>query len=160
MPRLDTLSEVERKYFQFFPCVEFDTTPWVPLSKELSQSKISLVSTAGLHLRSDKPFVRDHDSGDTSYRVIPSSAPSTEIIQSHTSIGFDHTAFYRDINIAFPIDRAQELVARGVIGSVSQNNYSFMGGLRDLRSIIEDTGPQVAQRLEEEGVDLVFLVPI
>jgi D-proline reductase (dithiol) PrdB len=160
MPNLETLSEVERKYLQFFPCMEFDSTPWAPLDKELSQSKMALVSTAGLHLRGDKPFVRDHESGDTSYRVIPSFASSAEILQSHTSIGFDHTAFYRDINIAFPIDRARELAARGIIGEVSQNYYSFMGGLRDLRPVIENTGPQVAERLKQEGVDLVFLVPI
>ncbi len=160
MPNLETLSEVERKYLQFFPCMEFDSTPWAPLDKELSQSKMALVSTAGLHLRGDKPFVRDHESGDISYRVIPSFASSAEILQSHTSIGFDHTAFYRDINIAFPIDRARELAARGIIGEVSQNYYSFMGGLRDLRPVIENTGPQVAERLKQEGVDLVFLVPI
>ena len=160
MPRLDTLSEVERKMLQFFPCVEFETTPWAPLRKDLSQSKMALVSTAGLHLRGDKPFVNDLQGGDPSYRVIPSSASSTDILQSHISISFDHTAFYRDINIAFPIDRARELVERGVIGSVSENYYSFMGGLGDLRRVIEDTGPRAAQCLNEEGVDLVFLVPI
>ena len=160
MPRLETLTEVQRNMLQFFPCMEFETTPWAPLSKDLSQSKMALVSTAGLHLRGDKPFIQDLDSGDTSFRVIPSSASSVDILQSHTSIGFDHTAIYRDINIAFPIDRARELVERRVIGQVSQNYYSFMGALRDLRPVVEDTGPQVAQCLKEEGVDLVFLVPI
>ena len=160
MPRLETLSEVERKSLQFFPCIEFETTPWAPLRQDLSQSKMALVSTAGLHLRGDKPFVSDLEGGDASYRVIPSSVSSADILLSHVSIGFDHTAFYRDINIAFPIDRTRELVEKGVIGSVSENHYSFMGGLRDLRKIIGDTGPRVAQCLNEEGVDLVFLVPI
>ena len=160
MPRLDTLSEVSRKTVTLFPCMEFEDTPWVPLSKGLSQSKVALVSTAGLHLRNDKPFVRDDHGGDPSFRVIPSNANGADILQSHISIGFDHTAFYKDINIAFPIDRARELVERGVIGSVSENYYSFMGGLRDPRRIIEDSGPRVAQCLNEEGVDLVFLVPI
>lgn len=156
MPRLETLSEVQRKMLQFFPCMEFETTPWAPLGKDLSQSKMALVTTAGLHLRGDKPFIN----GDTSFRVIPSSASSVDILQSHTSIGFDHTAFYKDINIAFPIDRARELVERGVIGRVSESYYSFMGALGDLRRVVEDTGPQVAQCLKAQGVDLVFLVPI
>ena len=160
MPNLETLSEVERKMLQFFPCMEFEATPWAPLRKDLSQSKMALVSTAGLHLRGDKPFVNDLQGGDPSYRVIPSSASSADILQSHISISFDHTAFYRDINIAFPIDRARELVEKGVIGSVSENCYSFMGGLGDLRRVTEDTGPRVAQCLKEAGVDLVFLVPI
>ena len=160
MPRLEALSEVERKTLSFFPCMEFDATPWVPLAKDLSKCKVALISTAGLHLRGDKPFVTDLKGGDPSFRVIPSNSSSADILQSHVSIGFDHTGFYKDINIAFPIDRLRELVERGVIGSVSENYYSFMGALRDMRRVVDDTGPQVAQRLKDEGVDLAFLVPI
>jgi hypothetical protein len=36
-----------------------DMTPWSPLRQSLSQSKISLVTSAGLHLRDDKPFIGD-----------------------------------------------------------------------------------------------------
>ena len=160
MPRLETLSEVERKTLQFFPCMEFDGTPWTPLAKELSQSKVALVSTAGLHLRGDKPFVTDLKGGDPSYRVIPSCASSADILQSHVSISFDHTGFYRDINIAFPKDRLRELAERGEIGGVSENYYSFMGALRDMRRVVDSTGPEVAQRLKDEGTDIVLLVPI
>ena len=160
MPRLDTLSEVSRKAISFLPCMEFDHTPWVPLTKDLSKSKVALISTAGLHLRGDKPFVTDLEGGDSSFRVIPSNTNSADILQSHVSIGFDHTAFYKDMNIAFPIDRLRELVERRVIGSVSQNYYSFMGALRDMRRVVNDTGPQVAQRLKDEGVDLAFLIPV
>ena len=160
MPRLEDLSEVERKTVTFFPCMEFDHTPWVPLSKDLSQSKVALISTAGLHVRSDKPFVSDFKGGDPSFRVIPSNTSPADILQSHVSIGFDHTGFYRDMNIAFPIDRLRELVERGVIGSVSENYYSFMGALRDPRRVVDDTGPQVAQFLKDDGVEVAFLVPI
>jgi len=160
MPRLEALSEVSRKSISYFPCMEFDGTPWVPLAKDLSQCKVALISTAGLHLRGDKPFISDFKGGDPSFRVIPSSSSPADILQSHVSIGFDHTGFYRDMNIAFPIDRLRELVERGVIGSVSENYYSFMGALRDMRRVVEDTGPQVAQRLNDEGVDVAFLVPI
>ena len=160
MPRLDTLSEVSRKSISFFPCMEFDHTPWVPLAKDLSKCKVALISTAGLHLRGDKPFITDLEGGDPSFRVIPSNSNSADILQSHVSIAFDHTAFYKDMNIAFPIDRLRELVERRVIGSVSENYYSFMGALRDMRRVVNDTGPQVAQRLKDEGVDLAFLIPV
>ncbi|PKB67412.1 MAG: hypothetical protein BZY81_04590 [SAR202 cluster bacterium Io17-Chloro-G4] len=160
MPRLDALSEVERKTITFFPCMEFDGTPWVPLDKPLSESKVALISTAGLHVRGDKPFISDFKGGDPSFRVIPSNSKPGDILQSHVSIGFDHTGFYKDINIAFPIDRLRELVERRVIGSVSENYYSFMGAIRDPRRVIDNTGPEVAQLLKDEGVDLAFLVPI
>ena len=160
MPRLESLSEVERKNADFFPCMEFESTPFTPLSKELSQSRLAIVSTAGLHVRGDKPFVTDLKGGDQSYRAIPSDTKASEILQSHVSIGFDHSAFYKDINIAFPIDRARELVEQKVIGSVADNYYSFMGALRDMRGVVEKTGPEVAERLKDEGVNLVLLVPV
>jgi D-proline reductase (dithiol) PrdB len=48
------------------PCPSFENTPWVS-GKPLSQQRISLISTAGLHRRDDRPFTGM--SGD--YRVIP-----------------------------------------------------------------------------------------
>ena len=159
MPRLEILSEVQRRMLEFFPCVESDDVPWTPLDRDLSDSTVATVTTAGLHLRDDKPFNRDHPGGESTYRIIPSDSDTADIVQSHFSIGFDRTAIYRDINITFPIDRMRELVEQGEIGGLAPNNYSFMGALRDCTIIAEQTGPEVAQRLKDEGVNLVFLTP-
>ena len=159
MPKLAALSEFQRKSILMWPCIEHDDTPWTPMAKPLSESKLALVTTAGLHLRGDKPFITDHKNGDTSFRVIPRGAGAADIIQSHTSLGFDHTGIYRDINVTFPIDRLPELVDQGKIGSLSDNYYSFMGALRDVTGIIEESGPEVARRLKDEGVEVVLLTP-
>ena len=159
MPRLEVLSEVQRRMLEFFPCLEVDGVPWTPLGKPLSESRIAIVTTAGLHLRDDEPFNRDHPGGESTYRILPGDADNADIVQSHFSIGFDRTAIYRDINITYPIDRMRELVQRGVVGSLGPNNYSFMGALRDCTVVAEQTGPEVAQRLKDDGVDLVFLTP-
>ena len=156
MPRLELLSEVQRSMLQMFPCMEHDDTPWTPMRKPLSESKVALVTSAGLHLRDDKPFVMG---GDSSYRVLPSSTPVGDILQSHASIGFDHTGIYRDINVTYPVDRVQELTDQGVIGSLGENNYSFMGALRDTSEVVEQTGPEVARKLVNEGVEVAFLTP-
>jgi D-proline reductase (dithiol) PrdB len=120
---------------------------------------LALVTTAGLHLRTDKPFISNPKGGDSSYRIIPSTARAGDILQSHVSIGFDHTAIYRDMNITLPLDRVRELQERGVIGGLSANYYSFMGAIRNPRPIIEETGPEVARRLAHEGVDVVLITP-
>ena len=159
MPALSVLSEIQRKSMQMFPCVEHDDTPWTPMAKPLSESRLALVTSAGLHLRTDKPFISAHEGGDTSFRVIPRSAAAGDILQSHISIGFDHTGIYRDINVTFPIDRLQELVDQKKIGSLSDDYYSFMGALRDVTGIIEESGPEVARRLKAEGVEVVLLTP-
>jgi D-proline reductase (dithiol) PrdB len=159
MPRLATLSEINRQAMLAFPCLESDMTPWSPLGKPLSQAKISLVTSAGLHLRDDQPFIGDPKGGDTSYRIIPSTARAADILQSHVSIGFDHTAIMRDLNVTLPMDRVRELVDKGLIGSLAAHYYSFMGALRNPKPLIEATGPEVAIRLKEEAVDLVFITP-
>lgn len=159
MPRLEILSEVQRRMLEFFPCMEADGVPWTPLGKPLADATVAIVTTAGLHLRDDKPFNRDHPGGESTYRILPSDANVADIVQSHFSIGFDRTAIYRDINITYPVDRLQELAEQGVIGGLAPNNYSFMGALRDCTVVAEQTGPEVAQRLKDEGVDLVLLTP-
>ena len=160
MPRLDTLSDVQSNMLRMFPCMEHDDAPWTPMRKPLSDSRVALVTSAGLHLRGDKPFISDlRGKGDTSYRVLPRCTPASEIIQSHTSIGFDHTGIYRDINVTFPIDRLEELREQGVIGSLADNYYSFMGAIRDATELATETGPEVARRMLDEDVEVVFLTP-
>ena len=126
------------------------------MQKALSQSRVAMVSTAGLHLREDRLF----QGGDPSYRVIPSDAKASDVILSHVSIGFDHTGIYRDLNLAFPLDRLWELAQQGQVGSLARSYYSFMGAQRDPRRIIEETGPEAAALMHDEGVDLVLLAPV
>lgn len=155
MPRLEDLTEVARQGHLNFPAFEHTDAPFSQLTKPLTEVKLALVTTAGLQVRGDTPF----SNNDQSFRVIPANTPARDIIQSHTSIGFDRSAFMRDVNISFPVDRLHELVERGVIGSLSENFYSFMGALRNPKQIEKETGPEVARRLIAEGVDAVFLTP-
>ena len=48
---------------------------------------------------------------------------------------------------------------RGTLGALSERFYSFMGANRDPKRIIEETGPEVARKLLEEGVEAVLLTP-
>lgn len=59
----------------------------------------------------------------------------------------------------FPLDRLHELVQRGVIGSLAPQAYSFMGALRNPRRLLEETGPEGAHRLKDEGVEVVLITP-
>jgi len=155
MPRIEDVSEVTRQAWLNFPVFEHDDAPFVRPRKPLKESRVALVTTAGVHLRGDRPFA----SSDQTYRVIPSSSPARAIVQSHSSIGFDRTAFMRDVNISFPIDRIRELQSRGEIGSLAMDFFSFMGGSRAPRIMQRETGPEVARRLLADAVDVVLLTP-
>lgn len=155
MPRVEDLTDVQRQTVLNFPCFEYDDAPFVPLRRPLSEMKLALVTTGGIHLRGDKPFVP----GDQSYRAIPSNTGAKDIIQSHNSIGFDRTAIYRDLNVTFPMDRLNELVERGIIGSTAATYYSFMGSQTNPKRILEETGPEVARILLNERADAALLTP-
>ena len=155
MPIMERLSKSMQKRMLNWPCNEYQDTPWTPMTKPLSRSKVALVSTAGFHVREDRPFA----GGDTSYRIIPRTTNPANIIQSHTSIGFDRTETFRDINITYPVNRLEELVVRGEIGSLSDDYYSFMGALSDVSQLVEHFGPQLAKDLKNKSVDVVLLVP-
>jgi len=155
MPRLDRLPQISRNNLLTFPAQVNDTVPFVRPGKPLAGCRLAIVTTAGLHVRGDRPF----SPGDQTYRVIPSDTPTADIVQSHTSIGFDRVAIMRDINISFPIDRMRELVARGELGGLAPYCCSFMGAQRDAARIESETGPEVGRRLAAEGVDVALITP-
>ena len=155
MPRLDRLPQSNRNTLLGLPIQVNDGAPFAPPAKPLSACRLAIVTTAGVHRRGDRPF----GPGDQSYRVIPAGTPAADIIQSHTSLGFDRVPIMRDLNISFPIDRIGELVAHGVLGGVAPSHYSFMGAQRDLTRTERETGPEVGRRLRDEGVDAVFITP-
>jgi D-proline reductase (dithiol) PrdB len=155
MPRLDRLPEGNRKNLVALAVQVNETTPFVVPGKPLAACRLAMVTTAGLHRRGDRPF----GPGDQSYRVIPGDTPTADIVQSHTSLGFDRVPMIRDVNISFPIDRLRELVARGALGGLAPSHYSFMGAQRELARLDGETGPEVGRRLRQEGVDLALITP-
>jgi len=155
MPRLDRLPQISRNNLLTFPAQVNDGAPFVRLAKPLSACRLAIVTTAGLHRRGDRLFAP----GDQTYRVIPSETPTVDIIQSHTSIGFDRVPTMRDVNICFPVDRLRELAARGVLGGLGPSSYSFMGAQREVARIEGETGPEVGRRLRDEGVDAALITP-
>lgn len=154
MVRLDKLSEAERKFHEELPCPAFESQPWVE-GPPLSERRVAIVSTAGLHRRNDRPFTLGP--GDF-YRVIPGDVAANDLVMSHVSTNFDRTGFQQDRNIVFPLDRLKELAKEGHVGSVASYHYSFMGA-HDPASM-EPQAREVAGYLKGDRVNAVLLVPV
>ena len=122
MTRLTDLPAAQAKRLAEVECPDFATRPWVT-GPALSQRRVAIVSSAGLFLRGENPF-RGRDSD---YRVIPADIKPENLLTSHISVNFDRTGLQEDWNVAFPLDRLKELAAEGMIGSVADTHYSFMG---------------------------------
>jgi D-proline reductase (dithiol) PrdB len=120
----------------------------------LSQRKIAIITTAGLHRRQDRTFTL----GMGEYRIIPDDTDMTDLIMSHVSSNFDRTGFQQDLNVVFPIDRLRELAAEGIIGSVARYHYAFMGATPPTAH--ESVAKDLASLLREDGVGGVVLAGV
>jgi D-proline reductase (dithiol) PrdB len=153
MARMTDLPQLTQSNMANLECPRFETTPFVS-GPPLTERRVAVVTSAGLVRRGEPPFV----SGDVDYRVLPADTPASQILMSHASVNFDRTAFQRDINVVFPLDRLRAMAAAGVIGSLAATHYSFMGAT-DPRAM-EANARAVAGRLKSDRVDAVLLTPV
>ena len=157
MVRLADLPEWERTHMldKVKGLDEFTGRPWVK-PPALNKCRVAIISTAGLHVRGDRPFGPSAISTD--YRIIPGNTPAADFVMSHQSVNYDRTGFQEDHNVAFPLDRLNELARAGVIGSVAEYHYSFMGAA-PIRKI-EPKARELAGLLKKDRVDAVLLSPV
>jgi D-proline reductase (dithiol) PrdB len=136
------------------PDFDFTTVSDVPFtrpSKPLASMRVALISSAGLHLDDQEPFDRQTQSGDCSFRRIRAGDDLSRL-----RIGWDteqQQPASQDLNCAFPLALLRELC------SVAPTHYTFSGAIPDPRPLLEQTGPEVAAELREEGVDAVVIAP-
>ena len=97
--------------------------------------------------------------GDPSYRALNAKKLFDDFQVTHDY--YDHTDARKDPNIIFPLDRLRELVKEGIIGSLAQTHYSFMGHIdgRHIVTLVEKTAREIAGKLKADNVDLVLLTP-
>ena len=143
-----------------YPYRSSDWQPGARLEKPLSQCKLALISTAGLHLPGQTPFDLKFQGGDFSFRELPASVEVQRLKIAQRSSDFDRRGTEEDMNLVFPLDRFRELVERGTIAALNRRHFSFMGSITSPGRLISNSAPQVAGILREDHVDAVFLTPV
>jgi D-proline reductase (dithiol) PrdB len=135
-----------------------DYVPLARLSKPLNQSHVTLISSCGVHMKTDRPMDVCHPFGDFTFRRIPSSAKQSDLIIHQ--LKYPHDDADLDINVIFPIERLQELAQEGMIGGLTKKFFSFIGynmdPLRFEQTVADDIARSV---LEEEQADVALLAP-
>jgi D-proline reductase (dithiol) PrdB len=128
---------------------------WTAVRKPLSECVVNLFTTGGVHRRSDQPFDVDRAHGDWSFREIPTDVKTADLTITHTH--YNHVDADRDVNCMFPLDRLRELREQGVIGDIAPTAYTIMGFNPDPGPLVRQTIPQLAQRIQDSGADLLFM---
>ena len=149
------------------PTFQYETTPWTPLARPLSESRVAIISAGGLFVKGNDPLgldgptqeeaiprIQEFLRGPPVLSVIPRRADREEIVVRHP--GYDIRGAVRDRNVVFPVDRLIELETEGFVGQVAEEHYSFVGAISQKRLLLE--APAWADRLKAEGVDVVLLV--
>jgi len=129
--------------------------PFAHLSRPLREARIGLVASGGIYVRGQVAF---HYRDDTSVRIIPRDTPVEDLRITH--FAYDMTAARADPNVVFPLGILRDLAEAGEIGEVGPNAYTFMGGIYSSRKVRDRVAPAIADRLQQDAVDAVILVPV
>ncbi|MEJ2695869.1 MAG: glycine/sarcosine/betaine reductase selenoprotein B family protein [Candidatus Sulfobium sp.] len=150
---------LEKIFTSLYYPEESEGVPWTPVKKPLKESKIAIVTTAGVHHRDQTPFDMTDPDGDPSYRILDVRKPIGDFVITHDY--YDHTDADRDLNIVFPVDRLREFEEASIIGRLADTHYGFMGHVagRHIDTLVRKKAPEVAGMLKSDGVDAVLLTP-
>ncbi len=152
-------SLAQRFITAYEPWESGEAIPWTSLKKPLSDCKLAVVTTSGVHHTEQAPFDMQDSEGDPSFREITSATIGDDYRITHDY--YDHSDAEKDLNIILPLDRLRELQQEGVIGSLADTHYSFMGHIdgRHIATLISQTAKQVVARLRQDDIDVVLLTP-
>jgi D-proline reductase (dithiol) PrdB len=136
-----------------------NTIPWAPAKKALYDSRVTLVTTAGVHLKAGIPFNMLDQFGDPTFREIPNDVLQERLTITHNY--FDSKDAISDINLVLPIEPLLRLVRKKIIGSIAKRSFSFMGHISGghVDALLHESAPAMVKKLIQDKVDIVFLTP-
>ncbi len=136
--------------------------PWTALDKSIKETTFTLITTAGISMKSDPAFDMAREKkepawGDPGYREIPRTATESDIEVNHLHINTDYVK--QDINVMLPLRRFQEFEKEGVIGKLAPTSYSFYGFQLDPTALLTESMPKMADKMRQENVAAALLTP-
>ena len=132
--------------------------PQARLRKPLAASRLTLVSSCGVHLKTDQPLDVCHTFGDFRFMRVPSAAKHHDLIIHQ--LKYPHDDADLDINVIFPIERLQELCKEGQLDGLTPNFLSFIGYNMNPEKFERTVAAGIAEAVvQEERADCALLAP-
>ena len=126
--------------------------PYTPFRGRLEDSRLCLVSNAGVYIAGDHEAY--NLKGDLTTRKIPSTIDSRRLAIAHEH--YDHADADKDVNLVFPVDRLRELVAEQRIKSLTPEFVS-KGYTQAMRDVKERVAWEIAKDVDRMRPDIVLL---
>ena len=152
-------SLAQRFITAYQPWESGEPTPWTPVTRPLSECRVALVTTSGVHHKNQQPFDMADSEGDPSFREIEGATIGDDYLITHDY--YDHSDAEKDLNIIFPLDRLRELQDEGIIGDMASRHYSLMGHIdgRHIATLVGMSAREIIDKLRQQAVDVVLLTP-
>lgn len=125
------------------------------LARPLRETRVIIVTSAGVRLRSEEPF---RPVNDMSFRKIAADTKSVLLAPSHPTPV--RRPAEQDINVVFPHERLRELADEGIIGGVTDYHLSFLGTIKKLTELVTGLGMQMVEAARGAGAGAALLVPL
>ena len=128
----------------------FDDTPFTPLARPLSESTLTVITTASLY-----------DRAPTDVREVASASLATPPSRLYgNDLSWDKKATHLEDRASYlPIEQLNELVSGGRIGALSKRFHCAPTEYSHKRTISVDA-PEILRRCREDAVDVALLVPL
>ncbi len=137
--------------------IKTDRVPLAKLAKPLAEARLAFISTAGVQPKGSLPFDTVHPIGDYTFRRVPSAAKPADL-EIH-QLKYPTLGAHEDLNVIFPTERLQDLVAEKFIGCLTENFYSFIGYNMDPQRLELTLAEEIAAAVEAENPDVALLAP-
>ncbi len=147
-------------------------TPFTAMSKPLSECRVGLLTSSGHFVAGDDPMpfgVESMSQAEAESRIgeflkvapelsaIPFDSGHDDLVVRHG--GYPVQAVAADHQVALPLGHLSQLAAEGVVGELASNAYSFVGAASQVR-LKKQVAAEWAERLHDEEIDVVLLVPV
>ena len=136
----------------------YDHVPFAPLKKPLSQSKVTLITTAALYQpdKGDQGPGAPYNSAAKFYVVYSlDSSKDHDTRISHVGIDRGHTTA-EDSGTWFPLPALRDAAKRGLIGGLTPHVHGFPTN-RSHRTTLDVDCPEIVRRAKEDGTDVAVL---
>jgi Glycine/sarcosine/betaine reductase selenoprotein B (GRDB) len=138
----------------------FDEVPFTPLKKPLAESRVTIVTTSDIAVRSDSGRREQFDK-DTlvgSVYSIPFNIP-VERLYSRNEHYDRYATTLDDVDAYCPVTRLREFLAEGRIGGLAPNFHGVYTTYSQ-SATLKRFAPEVLRRCVAEGVDVALMTPI
>jgi D-proline reductase (dithiol) PrdB len=146
-------------YEKPYQWANFDDVPFTPLKKPLSESRLALISTSEISIKTWDDQRTPQEKGEAgNVYAVPTDTPVDALYSlSHS---FDkHATTLDDVNAFFPVSRLAELAAEGRFASLAPTAHGVYNAYSQ-RKTREVDAPEVLRRCREEAVDVALLTPV